>query len=89
MLVLWQISSYFWSYIEVTHWNQLKMFKKTLTCNHQWFFKSFKGIINQQSGVPNAHFLMLIFCQFLDHESKTVEAKAVEFSKKLQNLEIE
>ena len=43
-------------------------------------------IINKKSGVPNARFLMLIFCQFLDHESKTIEAKAVEFSKKLQNF---
>ena len=62
------------------------MVKQTLNCNYQSFFKSFKSIINKKSGVPNAHFLMLIFCQFLDHESKTIEAKAVEFSKKLQNF---
>ena len=62
------------------------MVEQTLNCNYQSFFKSFKGIINKKSGVPNARFLMLIFCQFLDHESKTIEAKAVEFLKELQNF---
>ena len=62
------------------------MFEKSLKSNYQSFFNSFKGIINKKSGVPNAHFLMLIFCQFLDHESKTMEATADEFSKKVTKL---
>ena len=49
------------------------MVENKLQSNYQSFFNSFEGIINGKIRVPNAPFLKLIFCKFLDHELKTYE----------------
>jgi len=40
----------------------------------------------EKSGVPNAPFLVIIFCKVSDHELNPIKAIAIKFSKKLLNI---
>ena len=62
-----------------------------------WLKRNYKAIINhfsthlkvlsmEKSGVPNAPFLILIFCKFLDYELNPIKVIAIKFSKKLINF---